>query len=130
MQTVIMVLSAEYHDSTKTPEAQLVEMERLKKEGQIVHAETFRAQYSFDLELFKHAVAVGRDWMENLYFTFGVLLKTFCHVGPILETCDCDTGRVLLDDVNILTFQFCYFDFIQTVIFLSSMLLSTPYYLC
>lgn len=102
MQTVIMVLSAEYHDSRKTPEAHLAEIEELKRQGQIVHASTFRSQYSPDLRLFKERVAIGREWIENLYFTFGVLLKTFCHVGPILETCDCDTGKTTCINCAIL----------------------------
>ncbi|XP_055388844.1 uncharacterized protein LOC129617813 [Condylostylus longicornis] len=97
MQTVIMVLSAEYHHSKKTPEADLLEIEDLKRRGEIISASTFRSQYSPSLTLFKERVAPGREWMANLYFTFGVLLKTFCHVGPILDTCDCDTGTPLDD---------------------------------
>lgn len=93
MQTVIMVLSAEYHDSRKTPETHLAEIEELKKIGHIVDASTFRSQFLPDLALFKERVAGSREWMENLYFTFGILLKTFCNVGPILRTCDCDTGE-------------------------------------
>lgn len=93
MQTVIMVLSAEYHTSRKPMNLHMTEMEDLKRKGKIITAETYRSQYMSDMKLFKERVAVGKDWIENLYFTFGILLKTFCHVGPVLRTCDCDTGK-------------------------------------
>lgn len=95
MQTVIMVLSSEYHHSKKTPEEHQKQVEEYKKKGQVLNTAAFRAQYSPSLRLFKERVAVDRAWLENLYFTFGVLLRTLCRVAPVLETCDCDTGLIV-----------------------------------
>lgn len=92
MQTAIMVLSSEYHHSKNTPAEHQKEIEEYKKKGRVMNTAAFRAQYSPDLKLFRERVATERAWLENLYFTFGVLLRTLCRVAPVLDTCDCDTG--------------------------------------
>lgn len=41
---------------------------------------------------FRENVAYFPEWIDNLYFTFSILLKTVCHVVPILQECTCETG--------------------------------------
>lgn len=114
MQTLIMVLNAEYYKTKKSAAEQFSEIESLKKAGSIIRASTFRSQYSPNFVLFKDRIAPYREWLENQYFTFAVLLKTFCHIHPILETCDCDTGIGIHVSVS---YSLCHLPFVCSLPF-------------
>lgn len=92
LQTCIMVLSAEYNHPRTDPLVQMEMLEQLKAERRWLDAESFRAMHAPNLNLMKDRVAPVKEWIENLFVDFGVLLQTFCKLHPILTHVDCDTG--------------------------------------
>jgi len=49
------------------------------------------------LDFFREKLANRQDWMSNLYLDFSLLLRTVCHVAPVLQECSCDTGTAKQD---------------------------------
>lgn len=92
LQTCIMVLSAEYNHPRMDPLMQMEMLENLKAERRWLDAESFRAMHAPNLDLMKDRVAPVKEWIENLFVDFGLLLETFCKLYPILAHVDCDTG--------------------------------------
>jgi len=53
--------------------------------------------WSFSLSFFREKLARHQDRIQNLYFTFSLLLRTVCHVAPVLQECTCATGSAKED---------------------------------
>eukprot|EP00388_Colpodella_angusta_P012147 GDKJ01030863.1.p1 GENE.GDKJ01030863.1~~GDKJ01030863.1.p1 ORF type:complete len:461 (+),score=93.60 GDKJ01030863.1:13-1395(+) len=56
-------------------------------------AEYFDKANNYNVRWFFEKLGPHRERIENLYFTYGVLLRTACLVAPILEDIPFDTGN-------------------------------------
>jgi len=48
--------------------------------------------WSHNLDFFREKLGTRQDWIQNLHMTFSLVLRTVCHVAPVLQECSCDTG--------------------------------------
>lgn len=79
LQTAVMTLSSEYN-SEGTDNWPFIEKDSVSQ------------PHGYNLDLFRWRVAPYKEWMENLYIDFSVLLRTLKQVAPIVDSCDCYTG--------------------------------------
>lgn len=56
-----------------------------------------RRSYSPDVDFFRFRVAPFRERLENVYFTFSVLVRAICRMASVLEEVTCDTGNPPVD---------------------------------
>lgn len=117
MQLNIDILSAEYHffkkhdthdnDNINSGNDDYVVQ---KKNNQFDENNKYKdGHWEYSMDYFRRRVAPYPDRIENLYFTFSVLLKTVCHLAPILQECSCETG----DDMGDLTTRADLFQFLN-----------------
>lgn len=94
LQTVIMVLAAEYNKpfNYAIPLPFTAPNELLPNRGMYV-----APRHLFHLDLFRYRVGSNREWMENLYLDFSILLNTLARVEPIFRSCECYTGTEVED---------------------------------
>eukprot|EP01054_Gregarina_sp_Poly1_P000053 Gregarina_sp_Poly_1__52@NODE_100_length_14458_cov_232_622472_g87_i0_p3_GENE_NODE_100_length_14458_cov_232_622472_g87_i0NODE_100_length_14458_cov_232_622472_g87_i0_p3_ORF_typecomplete_len555_score76_32ERO1/PF04137_15/2_3e80ShK/PF01549_24/0_049_NODE_100_length_14458_cov_232_622472_g87_i024824146 len=91
LQTTVMTLASEYNQpfSWSIPVPLTA---RSKTSGQNV-----APRHWYDLSLFRWRVAGNRQWLENLYLDFSLLLRTLAHVSGVVEACPCYTGTEVED---------------------------------
>lgn len=49
--------------------------------------------FTSNLDFFRERLATQPSRVQNLYFTFGVLLKAVCRLSDVLQECSCETGN-------------------------------------
>eukprot|EP00922_Rhytidocystis_sp_ex-Travisia-forbesii_P033245 GHVS01049417.1.p1 GENE.GHVS01049417.1~~GHVS01049417.1.p1 ORF type:complete len:623 (+),score=8.89 GHVS01049417.1:94-1962(+) len=81
----IAALSSEYYYDIKT-NGSLVTKTRDRNEG---------ARYN--MEFFREKLGLFPERISNLYFTFSILLRTVCELGPVLQECSCEAGNASED---------------------------------
>eukprot|EP00922_Rhytidocystis_sp_ex-Travisia-forbesii_P033237 GHVS01049408.1.p1 GENE.GHVS01049408.1~~GHVS01049408.1.p1 ORF type:complete len:611 (+),score=42.94 GHVS01049408.1:113-1945(+) len=50
-----------------------------------------------NMDFFREKLGIFPERISNLYFTFSVLLKTVCELGPVLQECSCEAGNASED---------------------------------
>eukprot|EP01055_Gregarina_sp_Pseudo9_P000211 Gregarina_sp_Pseudo_9__210@NODE_1137_length_1848_cov_97_808734_g1064_i0_p1_GENE_NODE_1137_length_1848_cov_97_808734_g1064_i0NODE_1137_length_1848_cov_97_808734_g1064_i0_p1_ORF_typecomplete_len576_score201_94ERO1/PF04137_15/3e81CbtA/PF09490_10/17CbtA/PF09490_10/3_3_NODE_1137_length_1848_cov_97_808734_g1064_i0491728 len=92
LQTAIMTLASEYNAplgwSVPIP---LSAKTRANQRGQLA------PRHFYNLDLFRWRVAPNRQWIENLYLDFSLLLRTLSRVSGVVESCPCYTGTEVED---------------------------------
>ncbi|SCM22301.1 endoplasmic reticulum oxidoreductin, putative [Plasmodium berghei] len=51
-----------------------------------------KIDYDYNLSFFKEKIALYPDRIENLYFTFAILLRALCRLKPLFSQCKCNSG--------------------------------------
>ncbi|CAD2091642.1 endoplasmic reticulum oxidoreductin, putative [Plasmodium vinckei brucechwatti] len=51
-----------------------------------------KIDYDYNISFFKEKLALYPDRIENLYFTFAVLLRALCRLKPLFSQCKCNSG--------------------------------------
>lgn len=95
LQTAIMVLSSEYNKPFER-----VWPLPLSAPSRTLKTRTDRSsppRHWYSLDLFRRRVAWNREWIENLYVDFSLLVRTVMKVRGIIESCDCYTGTEIED---------------------------------
>ncbi|KMZ93042.1 endoplasmic reticulum oxidoreductin [Plasmodium vivax Mauritania I] len=92
MQSNIAILSAEYH--------------YLKNDfvfgdmhtDDVMKSDYFKKQnYEYSMQFFKEKIALYPERIENLYFTFAILLRAMCRLKSLVSQCKCNSGHAQND---------------------------------
>eukprot|EP00922_Rhytidocystis_sp_ex-Travisia-forbesii_P056029 GHVS01082949.1.p1 GENE.GHVS01082949.1~~GHVS01082949.1.p1 ORF type:complete len:648 (-),score=72.20 GHVS01082949.1:470-2413(-) len=91
----IAALSSEYY--YKEPQKQVTNLVWWSEESLVsraLYGLGIRGQEEgrYNTSFFMEKLGSHPDWIGNLYFTFSVILRTVCHVAPVLQKCSCHTG--------------------------------------
>lgn len=94
LQTAVMVLASEYN----APFNHYLSLP-LTAPSKVVrnHVGSQPPRHWYNLNLFRYSVAGHRDWMENLYLDFSLLIRTLAKVAGIVDSCPCYTGTAIED---------------------------------
>ncbi|GAW81008.1 endoplasmic reticulum oxidoreductin [Plasmodium gonderi] len=52
-----------------------------------------KLNYDYNVNFFKEKIALYPERIENLYFTFAILLRAMCRLKPLVSQCKCNSGQ-------------------------------------
>jgi hypothetical protein len=101
MQLSIAIHSSQYHYPKFPPQDIRKAIQQYINKGKIIDSNIHQSYFSPSYLFFFEKVTAQEDWINNLYFTFGVLLRVLHRLTPLLRQCDCDTGT-FFDPISLL----------------------------
>ncbi|CRG96288.1 endoplasmic reticulum oxidoreductin, putative [Plasmodium gallinaceum] len=87
MQSNIAVLSSEYY---------YLKNDNILEENKLNNKFSFdqypKLNYDYSVSFFKEKIGLYPDRIENLYFTFAILLRAMCRLKSLFKQCKCNSG--------------------------------------
>lgn len=87
MQSNIALLSSEYFYLLNEKE-----LERTKLDSQFFSESHPQLKYTYNISFFKEKIALYPKRIENLFFTFAILLRAVCRLKNLFKQCKCNSG--------------------------------------
>ncbi|CRH00108.1 endoplasmic reticulum oxidoreductin, putative [Plasmodium relictum] len=87
MQSNIAVLSSEYY-YLKNDNI----LEESKLNNKFSYEQYPKFKYDYSISFFKEKIGLYPDRIENLYFTFAILLRAMCRLKSLFKQCKCNSG--------------------------------------
>ncbi|KAI4838360.1 endoplasmic reticulum oxidoreductin [Plasmodium brasilianum] len=87
MQSNIAVLSSEYYYLKND-----FVFGEMYKDNSIKNDYFKNINYDYNITFFKEKIALHPDRIENLYFTFAILLRALCRLKSLFRQCKCNSG--------------------------------------
>ncbi|KJP87680.1 hypothetical protein AK88_02708 [Plasmodium fragile] len=92
MQSNIAILSSEYHYLKNDFVFGDMHTEH------VIKSDYFKKQnYAYNMQFFKDKIALYPERIENLYFTFAILLRAMCRLKALVSQCKCNSGHAQND---------------------------------